>query len=141
MKTSNKRIAELENRIGSYVDTVTELESSLAEANEQAKTLETKLAMKSFQKEVAPTHQRIYELEAELTYQKEINKKDLEKLSEAINLGVRQAKEYDAEILREKEINRRLVEGLTSISKNSCCGQCQEAKLVAEKALAESLEG
>jgi len=30
---------------------------------------------------------------------------------------------------------KRLREALESISKNSCCGDCQEAKLVARKAL------
>lgn len=33
------------------------------------------------------------------------------------------------------EDNRKLREALESISKNSCCEQCQEAKLVASKAL------
>ena len=44
-------------------------------------------------------------------------------------------------IKKLEDENARLSGALESISKNSCCGQCQEAKLVAEKALAEGKRG
>ena len=45
-----------------------------------------------------------------------------------------------AELRRLHEINQELLEALTSIAKNSCCGKCQEAALVARAAIAKAGE-
>jgi hypothetical protein len=42
-----------------------------------------------------------------------------------------------SDIQAEREAAAKLVDCLTSISKNSCCDQCQEAKKWADNALAE----
>jgi hypothetical protein len=45
---------------------------------------------------------------------------------------------YSAEYVQELEQRIKKLEGaLRSISANTCCGPCQEAKLVAQAALAE----
>ena len=45
--------------------------------------------------------------------------------------------ELQKEIEKLRAQNKKLVEALTSISKNSCCETCQQAKLVAIQALDE----
>lgn len=53
----------------------------------------------------------------------------------AILIGIEPIREPSAEIERLKEREAKLVASLESISRNSCCGTCQEAKLVALAAL------
>jgi hypothetical protein len=50
-------------------------------------------------------------------------------------------KELEAEIEFLKKENATMREALVSIGKNTCCDSCQEAKLVATKALNELEKG
>ena len=56
-------------------------------------------------------------------------------LREERNYWQRKYNENYDRLIRYSSDNKRLREALESISKNSCCGQCQEAKLVALAAL------
>ena len=64
-------------------------------------------------------------------------KKELDELRSFQELGMATRLGMYADVLKE---NARLREALESISKNSCCDQCQQAKFVALQALARDEE-
>lgn len=70
-----------------------------------------------------------------------MNKVERDKLSEDIRLGWHTKDEVAQMHMRNLlDYTDRLEEALTSISKNGCCDPCQQARLVARRAL-ENGEG